>query len=50
MSVSTSVLSHSVVFAFCSVLVCVEIPALLGVKFNLDFEKIGLNFIPLAIG
>ncbi|KAF7560761.1 hypothetical protein G7046_g3381 [Stylonectria norvegica] len=49
-SVSTSVLSHSIVFAFCSVLVCIEIPALLGVKFGLDFESIGLNFIPLVIG
>jgi hypothetical protein len=50
MSVSIPTLAHSVMFAFCSVLICVEIPGLLGVKFNLDFESIGLNFISNIVG
>ena len=37
-------------FAFCSVLICVEIPGLLGVKFNLNSESIGLNFISNIVG
>ncbi|CAI6099017.1 unnamed protein product [Clonostachys chloroleuca] len=49
-SVNTTALTHMVIFCFCSVLVCIEIPALLGSKFNLNFEAIGLNFIPLIIG
>jgi MFS family permease len=49
-SVNTTALAHMVIFCFCSVLVCIEIPALLGSKFNLNFEAIGLNFIPLIIG
>ena len=50
LSVSIPTLAHSVMFAFCSVLICVEIPGLLGVKFNLDFESIGLNFISNIVG
>lgn len=50
LSVSIPTLAHSVMFAFCSVLICVEIPGLLGVKFNLNFEAIGLNFISNIVG
>ncbi|KAH8689446.1 major facilitator superfamily domain-containing protein [Talaromyces proteolyticus] len=50
LSVSISTLAHSVIFGFCSVLICVEIPALLGVKFGLNAEQIGLNFIGNIIG
>ena len=49
-SVSIPTLAHSIVFGFCSVLICVEIPALLGVKFGLNAEQIGLNFIGNIIG
>ncbi|KAH8892862.1 putative MFS transporter [Thozetella sp. PMI_491] len=50
LNISTTALSHMVIFCFCSVLVNVEIPNLIGTKFNLNFESIGLNFIPLVIG
>jgi hypothetical protein len=49
-SVAIPTLAHSVMFCFCSVLICVEIPGLLGVKFNLNFEAIGLNFMSNIIG
>ncbi|KEF58458.1 uncharacterized protein A1O9_06384 [Exophiala aquamarina CBS 119918] len=50
LSVAIPTLAHSVMFCFCSVLICVEIPGLLGVKFNLNFESIGLNFMSNIIG
>lgn len=50
LSVSIPTLAHSVMFCFCSVLICVEIPGLLEVKFILNFESIGLNFMSNIIG
>ncbi|KAK0886973.1 hypothetical protein LTR02_017664 [Friedmanniomyces endolithicus] len=43
-------LAHSIIFGFCSVLICVEIPALLGAKFNLNAQATGLNFAGNIIG
>ncbi|POY74611.1 hypothetical protein BMF94_2372 [Rhodotorula taiwanensis] len=42
-------LAYSLVFAYCNVLLTVEIPSLLGRKYNLNAQQIGLQFVGAVI-
>ncbi|GAA5967638.1 hypothetical protein JCM8115_007012 [Rhodotorula mucilaginosa] len=42
--------AYSVVFAYCNVLLTVEIPSLLGRKYELNAQQVGLQFVGAVIG
>lgn len=49
-SVLLPTIAYSMVFAFCGVMLTVEIPQVFAEKFHFNAQQLGLQFIPIIIG
>lgn len=49
-SITLPAFSYTIVFAFASILMTVEIPQIFGVKFGFNAQQLGLQFIGIIVG
>lgn len=49
-SIALPAFSYTIVFAFASILMTVEIPQIFGAKFGFNAQQLGLQFIGIIVG